>query len=238
MGADYSIVQQVQAAKTNAQAADDLIRQYLPFIKAETAKFLRRPPVEGYDDELSISMFAFYEAAMAYEQGRGAFLKLAAVAIRRRLIDHHRKEQRHRQTISLDQTSGDEEDGQTLLERLDTGYDEIGQMEQRRAARSEIQEFAKQLATFGVTLADVADNCPKQDRTLKACQQVLACARNKPDLLERFLATQKLPIAALAAESGVERKTLERHRKYLVAILLAYTNGYEIIRGHLYRIAP
>ena len=36
----------------------------------------------------------------------------------------------------------------------------------------------------------------------------------------------------------VERKTLERHRKYLAAFLLAFTNGYEIIRGHLCQVAP
>ena len=36
--------------------------------------------------------------------------------------------------------------------------------------------------------------------------------------------------------SGVERKTLERHRKYMVALLLIYTNGYEIIRGHLKQV--
>ena len=40
----------------------------------------------------------------------------------------------------------------------------------------------------------------------------------------------------LARGSGVDRKTLERHRRYLVALLVAYTNGYEIIRGHLCRI--
>ena len=38
--------------------------------------------------------------------------------------------------------------------------------------------------------------------------------------------------------SGVDKKTIERHRRYLVAILLAFTNGYEIIRGHLCQIAP
>ena len=48
--------------------------------------------------------------------------------------------------------------------------------------------------------------------------------------------SRKLPIAQLAEGAGVDRKTLERHRKYLVAILLAYTNGYEIIRGHLRQI--
>ena len=41
-----------------------------------------------------------------------------------------------------------------------------------------------------------------------------------------------------AAGTGVERKTLERHRKYLLAILLAFTNGYEIIRGHLCQVGP
>ena len=39
----HKIVEQVYAAKENVRAADDLIRSYLPFIKAETAKFLKRP---------------------------------------------------------------------------------------------------------------------------------------------------------------------------------------------------
>ena len=53
-----------------------------------------------------------------------------------------------------------------------------------------------------------------------------------------LLKTKKLPIEAVSKGSGVERKTLERHRKYMVALLLAYTNGYEIIRGHLSRLVP
>lgn len=236
MEADHSIVQLVHAAKSNPQTADDLIRQYLPFIKAETAKFLHRPPIEGHDDELSISMFAFYEAAMAYEQNRGSFLKLAALAIRRRLIDYQRRERKHTQTISLDQSIGDEDDGHTLLDQLDTGRDEISEKQSMEATQGEIQEFAKQLAEFGISLTDVADNCPKQERTLSACQKVLAYGKTSPSLLERFLSSHKLPIAELSSACGIERKTLERHRKYLAAILLAYTNGYEIIRGHLYRI--
>ena len=72
---------------------------------------------------------------------------------------------------------------------------------------------------------------------MQACLQALSYAKANPVLLEQLVATHKLPIGPLAAGSGVARKTLERHRKYLVAILLAYTNGFEIIRGHLGQMA-
>ena len=56
------------------------------------------------------------------------------------------------------------------------------------------------------------------------------------ELLDELLKTRRLPIARLSEGSGTERKTLERHRKYMVALLLIYTNGYEIIRGHLTQV--
>ena len=58
----------VHAAKTDPEAADALIRQYMGFIRAETAKFIKRAPIEGQDEELSIVMLAFYEAILGYEK--------------------------------------------------------------------------------------------------------------------------------------------------------------------------
>ena len=68
---------------------------------------------------------------------------------------------------------------------------------------------------------------------MSACRAACLCAREHPDVLRELEKTKKLPLASLVSLSGIERKTLERHRKYLVAILLAYTNGFEIIRRHL-----
>ena len=233
-GMDLEIVKQVYAAKEDVRAANELVRQYLPFIKSETAKFLGRIPVEGRDDELGIAMFAFHESAMAYSRGKGAFLKLAATAIRNRLIDYRRKEQRHADLVSLDQTIGGGEESRTLLEQLDAGHDEISYRQDRRTVREEIEKFARELSEYGLTLTDIAENCPRQQRTLDACHQVLTHARANPVLLEQLTATGRLPMASLSSGSGVERKTMERHRKYLVvALLLAFTNGFEIIRDHL-----
>lgn len=231
MKEEHQIVSQVLAAQSNSRAADELITQYLPFIRSETAKFLKRFP-EDVQDELSIAMFAFYEAAMSYRSGKGAFLKLAATAIRNRLIDHYRREQRHAGMVSLDAQSS-EEDESSLVDQISNDRNEAEELNDRTATQKEIQEFTEQLQQFGLSLSDIADNCPKQDRTLSVCIQVLDYAKQKPDLLDQLVRTKKLPLTQLAEGTGADRKTLERHRKYIVAILLAYTNGFEIIRGHL-----
>lgn len=228
---EQNILVRVAEAQGDLKAADDLVRQYLPFIKSETAKFIHRPPMEGQDDELSIAMFAFHEAVLRYQKEKGAFLSFASLQIRSRLIDYYRKENRHGNVISLYRQ--DEADAPMLLEKTDFGEDPISLQQARKATREEILEFSAQLKGFGLSLGDIADNCPKQQRTLAACYCALQYAKQNPELLEIFLQTKKLPLKQLSEGSDAERKTLERHRKYMMALLLAYTNGYEIIRGHL-----
>ena len=101
------------------------------------------------------------------------------------------------------------------------------------ATKQEIEELSAVMADFGVSFSDVADNSPKQERTLEACASAIRYAAENRHLLDELLKTRKLPMAQLVIGSGAERKTLERHRKYILAMLLIQTNGYEIIRGHL-----
>ena len=58
MSGGHELTEQVYAAKTDSEAADALIRQYMGFIRAEAAKFLHRAPVEGQDEEFSIVLLA------------------------------------------------------------------------------------------------------------------------------------------------------------------------------------
>ena len=231
------LVGRVQAARTDPEAADALIRQYMGFIRAETAKFIKRAPIDGQDEELSIAMLAFYEAILGYEQNRGAFLSYASRGIRNRMIDHYRKEKKHAKVISLHAPLQDEDDDISKPDRLEDPKNEIEASHRRAAAREEIEEFERKLGEFGITFSEVADNCPRQERTLASCQRVLAAAKLHPEIFDILLESKKLPISSLAEKSGTDKKTLERHRKYLIAVLLAFTNGYEIIRGHLYHLS-
>ncbi len=230
MAQEHQIVSLVYAAKEDMAAADDLIRSYIPFIRSEASKQLARICTE-HDDEFSIAMIAFHEAIQGYTRERGSFLSYAAMLIRSRLIDHIRKESRHQGHLSLH--TEDEEDGLSLEDRLVSLEDPYMERDNLEATRQEIAELAAVMSEFGVSFADVADNSPKQDRTLAACHAAISFAIKNPELLDELLRTKKLPLSALTEGSGIERKTLERHRKYLLVMLLIQTNGYEIVRGHL-----
>ena len=227
---EHQIIMSVYQAKEDLQKADDLIRDYIPFIKSEASKCISRFCSEQ-DDEFSIAMIAFHEAILGYEQDRGAFLPYAAMLIRNRIIDFQRKEGRHQGSISLDEEIGDSD--QTLMDQIADERNYIQESTNLEATKQEIEKLSTIMADFGVTFTDVADNSPKQERTLEACTTAICYAIENKHLLDAMLKTKKLPLAQLVKGSGVERKTLERHRKYILVMLLIQTNGYEIIRGHL-----
>lgn len=233
MQKEHQIISQVYAAKGDMHKADELIQSYIPFIRSEASKFLKRICTEQ-DDEFSIAMIAFHEAIQGYTKDRGAFLSYASMLIRSRLIDYQRKEARHQGHISIYEEKG--EDTPSLYEQLADDRDYYQESVNLEATRQEIAELSAVMADFGVGFTDVAENSPKQERTLEACGRAICYAAENKELLDELLRTKKLPMSRLAAGSGVERKTLERHRKYILAMLLIQTNGYEIIRGHLRHI--
>lgn len=230
MQSEHQIIKAVYAAKDDLQKADGLIRDYIPFIRSEASKCISRACTEQ-DDEFSIAMIAFHEAIMGYERGRGAFLGYASIRIRSRIIDYLRKESRHQAHLSLSAENGG--NGNMIFDEVEDKRDRFEEAVNLEATRQEIEELSAVMAEFGVSFSDVADHSPKQERTMEACVSAICYAAENRELLDELLRTKKLPMARLVRGSKAERKTLERHRKYILAMLLIQTNGYEIIRGHL-----
>ena len=231
MNEEHSIIQRVYDAKDDMTAADSFISDYIPFIKAQVSKLMKRPVNIQQDDEYSVAMIAFHEAINGYSKTRGTFLSYASLLMRNRIIDFWRKNNRHNQVISINAPTSNED--QTIEDSLTDDEDYEENLAIREATKEEIIELSTQLRAFDVSLTDIADNSPKQERTLAACKRVVAYVKEDAELMEDFLRTKRLPLKKLTDGSKVARKTIERHRKYIIGLLLIYTNCYEIIRGHL-----
>ncbi|CDZ75616.1 putative RNA polymerase sigma factor SigI [Peptoniphilus sp. ING2-D1G] len=233
---EKEILRRIKEAHQSEKAHNELISDYMPFIKAETARFMGKSPMEGIDDELSIAMFAFHEAIKTYQEKKGAFITFAKMHIRHRLIDFSRREKRHKNIISLDQPFNDE-NGETLKDTIVEEKNEVEESMSSDAIKKELTHFSEIMANYSLSLRDIAENSPKQERTLMACQEALAYAKKNPHLIEKAEKTGKVPLTELAEGSGVSKKTLERHRKYMLAIIIVYTNGFDFIRDHLSEIS-
>ena len=68
-------------------------------------------------------------------------------------------------------------------------------------------------------IPDTVDHAEKFEVRV-ACRRALDFAQIRPELLQRVENTGKLPMNELVEGTAVERKTFERHRKYLAAFRL------------------
>ena len=234
MQSEYQIVKEVMRAKNDLDLADAFIEKYLPFIKKEVYKFTDSY-VDDNCDELSIAMIAFHEAIRAYDKEKGSFIKFASLLIRNRLIDFTRSEQKHHLDISLDMPLNDDEN-QTLEDVIASDFDLNETVIRKSSTIDEITEFNNKLSEFNIDLKDVAEECPRQIRTIETCRKILLYAIEHREILERMLSKHYLPMLKIAKECDVSIKTIERHRKYIIAILLIQTNGYIILRDHIKQV--
>ena len=218
-------------ARHDPIAINEIIKEYQPFIASVTSKVCKRQVEYGVDDELSIAMLGFHDAAATYAEKRGAFLKYASVVMKNRIVDYMRKENKHGGEVSINQ--GDDEEGsiEATLTRDDGRTTDI-----RLATREEISELGDELAEYGITYTDLTTSRPKQERTLNACGKVAGWALEHTDMVAEMKRTKKLPVAHICEHTGLDRKTVERHRKYIIAVIVIYSNGYEIIRGHMKQV--
>ena len=207
---NHTIIDLVYEAKNNSKNADILIKNYIPFIKSEAYKVVGHIITDSCD-ELSIAMIGFHEAIDSYNRLKGSFLNYSSVIMKRKLIDYYRKEKRHLNQISLDENIDNKEsEGNTILDNLEDPKDEYNTIIKRVATNEEILELKDQLKIFGLSLTDIADSSPKQNRTLVSCWKIIDYVKNNRELIDTILETKKLPVTKLSLETGVSKKIIDK----------------------------
>lgn len=220
-----------------AQNGDDailnyLLKSYQPFIAKCVSEVCKRYIDKERDDEFSIGLSAFNEAIRMFSPDRGSsFLTFANLVIKRKVIDYIRYQNKYPTSISLDETY-DEESMENPMEL--EAVKELYQEEQEAWYRKEeILEFKQKLAAYKLSLAEIAEVAPKHRDARETAVGIARLIREDPSLSEYVEQKKKLPIKELAKKVDVSKKTLERNRKFILAIFIILGEDYVFLHEYL-----
>ncbi|MBQ2095192.1 MAG: RNA polymerase subunit sigma [Firmicutes bacterium] len=206
------------AAKTDEQALNNLIEAQKSWILRVCSDVTHRYITDS-DDEWSTALLAFHEAVQSYDESKGTFLAFASVVIRRRLLDDIRSQWRHKGEIHVLPGELEEEPDRSI----DTA----------QAAREEIAAAQAILKPYGFSFFDLAESSPKAEKTKAACCSAVIALLKDEELLDKMRKNKALPMKELEKASGVARKILDRHRRYIIAAAEILSGEYPVLAEYL-----
>jgi len=231
---DTSLDAQIESVKQgDEEARNEILKQYQPFIAKSVSEVCKRYIDPGKDDEFSIGLSAFNEAIQAYSCDKGSsFLSFASLVIKRKVIDHIRNERKYPLAVSLDELNHEEEQMENPSEVA--AARERHQMEKEAwYRREEIHEFKEQLKKYNLSLEDLVDASPKHKDARDSAVQTARIVYNHKELREQVLYKGRLPMKELVREVDVSKKTLERNRKFIIALVLIFDGDYIYLNDYL-----
>ena len=225
----------IQIQQGDTLLRDRLIADYKPFIAKVASRFCKRYINPDRDDEFSIAMHAFNEAINQFSIGAGgSFLGFAQTVIRRRLIDYVRKEQRHSGNIPLSAFDMEDEENH-IINPVETSqaiarFDHEKQADERR---EEITDLNEELMDYGITFQELVKASPKHADSRELLFTIGKTLASDERLMDMLMTNKKLPIKPLESQVTVSRKTLERNRKYIIALALIHRGKYPHLQEYL-----
>ncbi len=228
-----------KAQEGDSEARDQLIRRYTPFILRVLAQKSGRYFRVGEDDEVSIGLMAFDEAINAFDISKGAnFLTFAETTIKRRLIDHYRRESRFTKVIPISALEADADGNQDAV-TLVTARQSVAEFRAKGEAldkKDEILAYAKVLLDYGITFQELVNISPKHDDARRRAVEAAYLVAESENLRNYLLTKKELPLKLLTDLVDVSRKTLERQRKYIIAVTLVLVFEFTHLKGYVKNI--
>lgn len=212
---------------------NETIEAYKPFI-AKTVSSVCKRFIHESDDEFSIGLIAFHEAIQKYSPDRGSSLiSFSEVMIKRRVIDYIRKHSKN-QTISFDIVKqNQDEDSPSLTIENEISIDDYQKKIETDSRRQEIIQFQLLLKEFDLSFQDLVEQSPKHADARKNAMIIANILVENQELQNYLLEKKRLPVKQLEDLVDVSRKTIERNRKYIMAISLILINDYLYLKDYI-----
>ncbi|MDW7652090.1 MAG: RNA polymerase sigma-I factor [Bacillota bacterium] len=191
---------------------------------------------EGIDEEISIALLALNEAIDNYDPEQGSsFYGFAGVVVKRRLIDYYRSNKSRLREIPFSDFEDNDSEEPSALNHLEQREAEkvFSYVQETRDRKDEIIYFTQLLARYNISLSQLVKCSPKHDAARKRALMSANIIIKNSELLQYFLRAGELPLKEMESLLPFSRKTLERQRKFIIALLLVYIEDLPHIREYL-----
>ncbi|WP_188859150.1 RNA polymerase sigma-I factor [Oceanobacillus indicireducens] len=224
------IVMQVQQG--DKEMHDYLLKSSQPFMVKIVSQVCKRYIDPLRDDEFSIGLSAFNEAIFLYSPAKGSsFLSFAKLIVSRKVIDYIRYNARRQHIVSFDQTYDEEtmENPAEISAVIEQYQDE--QLALNR--REETLEYHQKLEEYNLSLLELTEIAPKHRNTRETSVQIARMLIKDEELREYVKTKKKLPIKKMESRVPVSKKTLERNRKYILAMFIIFDENYLYLKEYI-----
>ncbi len=227
-----------QAKAGDQGARENLIGNCRSFIRQTAGALANRGLEWGRDDELSIALIALNEAIDLYRpEKRVPFLAFARIVIQSRLIDFWRKEKKFYQKTVLINDNGNTQAEQQSAAALESqsAWDRYLEEQITRERAEEIQRFQQLLRAFRIDFNELIKVSPQHRDSRQTSIRAAGHLVKNPRLMEFLRVKKQLPVQELTEQMGLNRKTIERWRKYIIALtlILHQPNEFSYLRTYL-----
>lgn len=219
----------IAAKSGDVMARETILVQFQPLLFRTLMNLCRRPITES-EDEYAIALIAFNDAIDRYQADKGSFVGFATLLIKRRVIDEFRSNQRH-QEIPYATFAFEDEEGQTsnTVENK-VSVDRYWEEQKAKAIREEIVEYTGRLRDFGISMDQLIEVSPSHQDAREAAIGVAKILIDDPFMREHLLRDKTIPLKQLVSQITVSKKTVERHRKYIIAVALLMLGDYHYLQ--------
>lgn len=172
------------------------------------------------DDELSIALIAFNNAIDSFDSGN--FNSYAKILIRNKLIDYFRKNSKNKACANIDDS---------IIQNMNFQSEPV---EDKIDKASQIKILSSLLESFNISFEDLTKSSPKHLDT--RCELIKMCkdlSQNK-NIVGLLYKKHTLPIKEILEIKDVSRKTLEKWRRYIIALIIIFEdNRLETIKNFI-----
>ncbi|GGD16119.1 RNA polymerase sigma factor SigI [Pontibacillus salipaludis] len=231
---DGSLEEQVALVQEgDEELQNHLIKKYQPFIAKSVSEVCKRYIDPTKDDEFSIGLMAFNEAMHSYSADKGSsFLSFAKLVVKRKVIDYIRYDRNNPVVASLDQEYEDDEQMENPQE-VKAAKERYQSETESWYRRTEIQDFSEKLKEYKLSFQELTEVAPKHRDARESAIHVARTVYHHEEMREFVLEKRKLPMKQLINEVEVSKKTLERNRKFVLAIFIILNEDYVYLKDYI-----